>query len=141
MGRSGYRVLPGVISERNARSLHNCTCRVQLQRHHSFDRNTRKRRLSTTARYVIQYLLSLSFISHWRVVEWLTYLFVPSDTLIVWTEPDGVDYALSFQDPEGCSEVWNFILDVQRHMNSNGTACISMILFIRSNAFHLQPTT
>ncbi|KAF8076723.1 component of IIS longevity pathway SMK-1-domain-containing protein [Lyophyllum atratum] len=39
------------------------------------------------------------------------------DTLIVWTEPDGVDYALSFQDPEGCSEVWNFICDVQRHMN------------------------
>lgn len=42
------------------------------------------------------------------------------DTLIVWTEPDGVDYALSFQDPEGCSEVWNFILEVQRHMNSGG---------------------
>jgi protein phosphatase 4 regulatory subunit 3 len=41
----------------------------------------------------------------------------------VWTEPDGVDYALSFQDPEGCSEVWNFILDVQRHMNSNGAHC------------------
>ncbi|KAF9006689.1 component of IIS longevity pathway SMK-1-domain-containing protein [Cyathus striatus] len=40
------------------------------------------------------------------------------DTLIVWTEPDGVDYALSFQDPEGCLEVWNFILEVQRHMNS-----------------------
>ncbi|KAF5322390.1 hypothetical protein D9619_000547 [Psilocybe cf. subviscida] len=41
------------------------------------------------------------------------------DTLIVWTEPDGVDYALSFQDPEGCSEVWNFILEVQRHMNTS----------------------
>ncbi|KXN89450.1 hypothetical protein AN958_05612 [Leucoagaricus sp. SymC.cos] len=40
------------------------------------------------------------------------------DTLIVWTEPDGVDYALSFQDPEGCSEVWNFITEVQQHMNS-----------------------
>lgn len=40
------------------------------------------------------------------------------DTLIVWTEPDGVDYALSFQDPDGCSEVWQFILEVQRHMNS-----------------------
>ncbi|KAG5639701.1 hypothetical protein H0H81_005884 [Sphagnurus paluster] len=39
------------------------------------------------------------------------------DTLIVWTEPDGVDYALSFQDPEGCAEVWNFICEVQRHMN------------------------
>ncbi|KAG6910155.1 hypothetical protein DXG01_012914 [Tephrocybe rancida] len=40
------------------------------------------------------------------------------DTLIVWTEPDGVDYALSFQDPDGCAEVWNFISDVQRHMNA-----------------------
>ncbi|KAJ8473828.1 hypothetical protein ONZ45_g16156 [Pleurotus djamor] len=39
------------------------------------------------------------------------------DTLIVWTEPDGVDYALSFQDPEGCLEVWNFIVEVQRHLN------------------------
>ncbi|KAF9062224.1 component of IIS longevity pathway SMK-1-domain-containing protein [Rhodocollybia butyracea] len=39
------------------------------------------------------------------------------ETLIVWTEPDGVDYALSFQDSEGCAEVWSFIVDVQRHMN------------------------
>ncbi|KAH9482349.1 hypothetical protein JR316_0004447 [Psilocybe cubensis] len=39
------------------------------------------------------------------------------DTLIVWTEPDGVDYALSFQDPEGCAETWAFIQEVQRHMN------------------------
>ncbi|EKM79939.1 hypothetical protein AGABI1DRAFT_72653 [Agaricus bisporus var. burnettii JB137-S8] len=43
------------------------------------------------------------------------------DTLIVWTEPDGVDYALSFQDPEGCSEVWNFITEVQQHMNNAET--------------------
>ncbi|RDX55399.1 DUF625-domain-containing protein [Lentinus brumalis] len=41
------------------------------------------------------------------------------ETLIVWTEPDGVDYALSFQDPEGCAEVWHFIEEVQRHMNTN----------------------
>ncbi|KAJ7771100.1 component of IIS longevity pathway SMK-1-domain-containing protein [Mycena maculata] len=38
------------------------------------------------------------------------------ETLIVWTEPNGADYALSFQDPEGCSEVWNFIVDVQQHL-------------------------
>lgn len=44
-----------------------------------------------------------------------------SDTLIVWTEPNGVDYALSFQDPEGCAEVWNFICDVQRHMHTSGS--------------------
>ncbi|KAI8982774.1 DUF625-domain-containing protein [Trametes punicea] len=41
------------------------------------------------------------------------------ETLIVWTEPDGVDYALSFQDPEGCAEVWHFIEEVQRHMNAS----------------------
>ncbi|KAF7332496.1 SMK-1 domain-containing protein [Mycena kentingensis (nom. inval.)] len=39
------------------------------------------------------------------------------DTLIVWTEPNGADYALSFQDPEGCLEVWNFICEVQQHMS------------------------
>jgi len=43
-----------------------------------------------------------------------------AETLIVWTEPDGVDYALSFQDPEGCLELWNFIQEVQRHMNASG---------------------
>ncbi|KAI0940290.1 hypothetical protein AcV5_001437 [Taiwanofungus camphoratus] len=42
------------------------------------------------------------------------------DTLIVWTEPDGVDYALSFQDPDDCAEVWRFIEEVQRHMNNTG---------------------
>ncbi|KAK7696144.1 hypothetical protein QCA50_000795 [Cerrena zonata] len=47
------------------------------------------------------------------------------DTLIVWTEPDGIDYALSFQDPEGCAEVWNFIQEVQRHMNSAETGLSS----------------
>ncbi|CAK5262860.1 unnamed protein product [Mycena citricolor] len=40
------------------------------------------------------------------------------DTLIVWTEPNGADYALSFQDPEGCAEVWNFICEVQHHLST-----------------------
>ncbi|KAH9854932.1 DUF625-domain-containing protein [Lenzites betulinus] len=47
------------------------------------------------------------------------------ETLIVWTEPDGVDYALSFQDPEGCAEVWHFIEEVQRHMNTSDMALTS----------------
>ncbi|CCM03359.1 uncharacterized protein FIBRA_05488 [Fibroporia radiculosa] len=47
------------------------------------------------------------------------------DTLIVWTEPDGVDYALSFQDPEGCAEVWHFIQQVQRHLNNRDEAGLS----------------
>jgi protein phosphatase-4 regulatory subunit 3 len=28
------------------------------------------------------------------------------DTLIVWTEHNGVDMALSFQEAEGCSQIW-----------------------------------
>lgn len=47
-------------------------------------------------------------------------LIQPTESLIVWTEPNGADYALSFQDAEGCAEVWNFIIEVQRHLNSGG---------------------
>ena len=60
--------------------------------------------------------------------------FDAAETLIVWTEPNGVDYALSFQDPEGCAEVWHFIEEVQRHMNAGGEsnlpapACLSFAL-------------
>ncbi|CDU24430.1 related to PSY2-subunit of protein phosphatase PP4 complex [Sporisorium scitamineum] len=37
------------------------------------------------------------------------------DTLVVWTEPTGVDMALSFQEAEGCTEVWEFLTEVQKH--------------------------
>ncbi|SJX61231.1 related to PSY2-subunit of protein phosphatase PP4 complex [Sporisorium reilianum f. sp. reilianum] len=37
------------------------------------------------------------------------------DTLVVWTEPTGVDMALSFQEAEGCNEVWEFLTEVQKH--------------------------
>lgn len=50
-----------------------------------------------------------------------------TDTLIVWTEPNGVDYALSFQDPDGCEEVWNFIQEVQRHMTTSGALMFSIL--------------
>ena len=35
------------------------------------------------------------------------------DTLIVWTETNGVDMALSFQEAEGCSSIWEFVSEVQ----------------------------
>ncbi|OCF33154.1 hypothetical protein I316_05199 [Kwoniella heveanensis BCC8398] len=39
------------------------------------------------------------------------------DTLIVWTEPSsGLDIALSFQDADGCDDIWQFICEVQRHL-------------------------
>ncbi|KAF2144112.1 uncharacterized protein K452DRAFT_153248 [Aplosporella prunicola CBS 121167] len=34
------------------------------------------------------------------------------DTLIVWTEQNGTDMALSFQEAEGCGAIWDFVNDV-----------------------------
>ncbi|GLA60963.1 platinum sensitivity protein [Aspergillus tubingensis] len=38
------------------------------------------------------------------------------ETLIVWTEPNGTDMALSFQEAEGCAVIWNFVTSVQQHL-------------------------
>ncbi|RAL02133.1 SMEK family protein [Aspergillus ibericus CBS 121593] len=40
------------------------------------------------------------------------------ETLIVWTEPNGTDMALSFQEAEGCAVIWNFVNNVQQHLLS-----------------------
>ncbi|KKY25623.1 hypothetical protein UCRPC4_g01694 [Phaeomoniella chlamydospora] len=40
------------------------------------------------------------------------------DTLIVWTEPNGTDMALSFQEAEGCAAIWGFLSEVQQHLNA-----------------------
>jgi len=39
-----------------------------------------------------------------------------ADTLIVWTEPDGTEIALSFQDPAACANICEFIGEVQTHL-------------------------
>lgn len=36
------------------------------------------------------------------------------ETLIVWKELDGKDVALSFQEADGCDEIWTFLNDVRR---------------------------
>ncbi|KAI5356779.1 putative PH-like domain superfamily protein [Septoria linicola] len=35
------------------------------------------------------------------------------ETLIVWTESSGVDMALSFQEADGCAQIWQFVSDIQ----------------------------
>ncbi|KAF9093984.1 Platinum sensitivity protein [Mortierella sp. AD031] len=37
------------------------------------------------------------------------------ETLIVWSEDEGVDLALSFQEADGCGEIWDNINEVQQH--------------------------
>ncbi|KAF1961675.1 DUF625-domain-containing protein [Byssothecium circinans] len=39
-----------------------------------------------------------------------------ADTLIVWTEQNGTDMALSFQEPEGCASIWDFVNDMQSRL-------------------------
>ncbi|KAJ5737604.1 uncharacterized protein N7483_002729 [Penicillium malachiteum] len=41
------------------------------------------------------------------------------ETLIVWTEQNGTDMALSFQEAEGCAVIWEFVNSVQQHLNLN----------------------
>lgn len=41
------------------------------------------------------------------------------DTLIVWTDEVGKDYALSFQEPEGCYELCQFLIRVQDKYQPN----------------------
>ncbi|CAG8043497.1 unnamed protein product [Penicillium salamii] len=40
------------------------------------------------------------------------------ETLIVWTESNGTDMALSFQEAEGCAVIWDFVNAVQTHLLS-----------------------
>ena len=47
------------------------------------------------------------------------------ETLIVWSEGDNCDYALSFQEKKGCDEVWEkicqvCILTILQHIESAG---------------------
>ncbi|EME45032.1 hypothetical protein DOTSEDRAFT_70917 [Dothistroma septosporum NZE10] len=38
------------------------------------------------------------------------------ETLIVWTETTGVDMALSFQEADGCTRIWEFVSDIQSRL-------------------------
>lgn len=40
--------------------------------------------------------------------EFVFFLY-PQDTLIVWSEADNYDLALSFQEKAGCDEIWEKI--------------------------------
>ncbi|TPX43303.1 hypothetical protein SeMB42_g04766 [Synchytrium endobioticum] len=42
------------------------------------------------------------------------------ETLIVWTEPNGTDLALSFQEASGCQDVWEAIEAVQKRLAIQG---------------------
>ncbi|ODV95496.1 hypothetical protein PACTADRAFT_50212 [Pachysolen tannophilus NRRL Y-2460] len=52
------------------------------------------------------------------------------ETLIVWTDSKGKDIALSFQEPEGCSSLCDFLIEVQQNYQPN----ISLVAVINNGA-------
>ncbi|ODQ45076.1 hypothetical protein PICMEDRAFT_165888 [Pichia membranifaciens NRRL Y-2026] len=51
------------------------------------------------------------------------------DTLIVWTNEDGTDYALSFQETDGCLQLCEFLIEIQ---NNKIAPNISLVAIIQS---------
>ncbi|KAG5517964.1 hypothetical protein PMAC_000419 [Pneumocystis sp. 'macacae'] len=47
---------------------------------------------------------------------------IQQKTLIVWQELDGTDIALSFQEVDGCDEMWNFLNDVRKTLLATSEA-------------------
>ena len=41
------------------------------------------------------------------------------DTLILWTEPDGSDLAVSFQESVGCNEIWEILMETQERLRAD----------------------
>lgn len=42
------------------------------------------------------------------------------ETSIVWKEPGGTDFALRFENVEGCLSIWNFILEGRNRLVDEG---------------------
>lgn len=47
-------------------------------------------------------------------IEGMTQYQRQQDTLIVWTSVSDIDYALSFQEPQGCQDLCDFLIQIQR---------------------------
>ncbi|KAJ3296307.1 Platinum sensitivity protein [Borealophlyctis nickersoniae] len=49
------------------------------------------------------------------------------ETLIVWTEPSGMDLAISFQEPVGCDEVWDEVRQIQYRIAGDNKARVEIL--------------
>ncbi|KAK9447008.1 component of IIS longevity pathway SMK-1-domain-containing protein [Limtongia smithiae] len=61
------------------------------------------------------------------------------ETLIVWTDPDETDLALSFQESDGCATIWDFVTDVQKHLNLDEIHSDDLIDGINGSSLALPP--
>ena len=62
------------------------------------------------------------------------------DTLIVWTEANVTDMALSFQESEGCAAIWEFVNEAQQRLGGGpGLDDLSDELMDHAAPFQLPP--
>lgn len=92
---------------------------------------------------LIQLCSVLSFFSgehnEFFLVYSLMFLFVSSqDTLIVWSEADNFDLALSFQEKAGCDEIWEKICQVKTCKDKFSTLFEVICLLRRSTLVTFQ---
>jgi protein phosphatase-4 regulatory subunit 3 len=62
------------------------------------------------------------------------------DTLIVWSEPDGTDLALSFQELSGCDELWEKLMEAQKRMRADKHDIDQLPLSTDGNDPYVQST-
>ena len=55
------------------------------------------------------------------------YISRQQETLIVWTDSNGTDLALSFQETEGCADLCDFIIRVQQGKYKSGISLYYVI--------------
>ena len=55
------------------------------------------------------------------------------ETLIVWSEGDNFDLALSFQEKAGCDEIWEKICSVRKLFKTYWTGSIRLVGIISSH--------
>ena len=61
------------------------------------------------------------------------------ETLIVWTEDDSCDLALSFQEKAGCDDIWSKICEVKKHGTETVVGCVCKDKTVRCPSCVLQP--
>lgn len=62
--------------------------------------------------------------------SWILCFHLQQDTLIVWSEAENYDLALSFQEKAGCDEIWEKICQVQLTCHFN---CPSDFIYLFCN--------
>ena len=64
---------------------------------------------------------------------------IQQETLIVWTDPEtDTELALSFQEANGCKEIWEQLTSIQRLTSDNNGTFFFFIIIIKLNSLFIH---